>query len=140
MLQELFEKCLQEVDGNKTRASIRFLVAAKKAKPDVTLSECMEVAGFTDPDEKKAANLAQSFRSTVFNPLRDHLAKVKFGVNDTTPIFGRGDGRTEENKKIRGQILGLLPAMTRSRVATQATSKDLSFVDDLLTTEEEPVA
>ena len=136
MLQELFEKCLAEVDGNKTRASIRFLVSAKKAKPDVTLAECMEVAGFTDPDEKKASNLAQSFRSTVFNPLRDHLAKLKFGINDTSPIFGRGDGRTEENKKIRGQILSMLPSMTRSRTAAQAKPKDFSFVDDLLTEEE----
>ena len=81
-LQEIFEKCVADVDGDKVRGTQRFLIAAKKEDPEVTVSTCMEIAGFTDEDEKRATNLAQSFRSNIFNPLRDHLAKAKFGVPD----------------------------------------------------------
>ena len=73
-LQEIFEKCVADVDGDKVRGTQRFLIAAKKEDPEVTVSTCMEIAGFTDEDEKRATNLAQSFRSNIFNPLRDHLA------------------------------------------------------------------
>lgn len=138
MLQELFEKCLGEVDGNKFRATIRFLVQAKKLDPNVSLVDCMEVAGFTDKDEKKSANLAQSFRTNVFNPLRDHLVKVKFGIADTAPVFGRtnkGEGRSEENKKIREQILAMLPSSPKTRTTNAPAEKDMSFIDDLIEAE-----
>lgn len=134
MLQEIFEKCVADVNGDKFRGTQRFLIAAKKSQPDVTITECMEVAGFTDPDEKKAINLAQSFRSNVFNPLRDHLAKVKFGVDDPEKIFGRtGVEKTKEEGNLRKEILDLLPLRTRAKGAGRvAKPKNMDYLNDLI--------
>jgi hypothetical protein len=116
--------------GHKTRGARRFLIAAKKAKPDVTMQECMEIAGFTDPDEKKNTNLAQSFRSKIFNPIRDHVALVKFNVSDVEPIFGRtGIKRTKEQLELRKKILDWFPAITRERAARE---DKMDYIDDLI--------
>lgn len=130
-LQKMFERCLQEVGGNRTRAMQRFLIAAKKEKPDVTMQECMAITGHTSEDEKKAINLAQKFRTTVFNPIRDHIAKVKFNVADPNQIFGRsGDGkkRSKEQIALRRQILGQFPAMTK----TSAAGGSMDHIADLI--------
>lgn len=138
MLQEIFEKCIADVDGDKVRGTQRFLIAAKKSKPDVTVTECMEVAGFTDADEKKANNLAQSFRSNVFNPLRDHLAKIKFGVHDPEKIFGRtGVEKSKEDASLRKEILDLLPLRTRAKGAGRvAKPKSMDHLADLIEDDE----
>ena len=137
-LRELFNKCVADVPGNdetkKIRGAKRFLISAKKENPKVTMGECMEICGFSDADPKKAANLAQTFRTKVLNPLRDHLALVRFQIKDTNPIFGRtGVKRTDEQSKARKEILSYLPALTRNRVAVAAgADDDMSYLDDLI--------
>lgn len=130
-LQEMFERCLTEVGGNKTRAMQRFLIAAKKAKSDVTMQECMAITGHTSEDEKRAINLAQSFRTTVFNPIRDHIAKVKFNVADPSQIFGRsgnGQKRSKDQIALRRKILDQFPAMTKS----STTGGSMDHIADLI--------
>lgn len=128
-LQKMFERCLTEVGGNKTRAMQRFIIAAKKEKPDVTMQECMAITGHTSEDEKKAINLAQNFRTTVFNPIRDHVAKVRFQVADPNEIFGRtGKKRSKEQIELRRQILSQFPALTK----TAAGTGDMDHIADLM--------
>lgn len=128
-LQKMFERCLEEVGGNKTRAMQRFIIAAKKEKPDVTMQECMAITGHTSEDEKKAINLAQNFRTTVFNPIRDHVAKVRFNVQDPNTIFGRtGQKRSKDQIEIRRQILSQFPAMSKTTTATAS----MDHIADLL--------
>lgn len=133
-LQEIFNKCVADVNGDKLRGTQRFLIAAKKEVPTVTLAECMEVAGFTSDDEKKALNLAQNFRSNIFNPLRDHLAKIKFGVDNPEKIFGRtGVEKSKEDINLRQNILNLLPARTRAKGAGRtAVVKNMDHLADLV--------
>lgn len=133
-LQEIFDKCVADVNGDRTRGTQRFLIAAKKEIPTVTIEECMNVAGFTSNDEKKALNLAQSFRSNIFNPLRDHLAKVKFGVDNPEKIFGRtGVEKSKEDADLRKNILDLLPVRTRAKGAGRvATVKNMDHLADLV--------
>jgi len=135
MLQELFVKCVSETNGNKTRGAQRFLVAAKAAKPDVTIVECMEITGHTDKDSKKAVNFSQNFRNTIFNPTRDFIAAKKFNVMNTEEIFGRsGVARTPEQIELREKILAFLPSRTRSDAGTSGNSvtKMESYLGDLL--------
>lgn len=137
-LIQLFNTCCEETEGNKVRGAQRFLIRAKKVDPNVTLTECMDATGFSDPDEKKASNLAQTFRSKIFNPLRDHIAKVRFQISDVTPIFGRtGVDRTPEQKKIREEILSILPKITRGPSPQRG---DMSYLNDLIVEEEDAVA
>lgn len=133
MLQEIFDKCIADVNGDKVRGTQRFLIAAKKEDPKVTITECMDIAGFTSDDEKKAINLAQSFRTNIFNPLRDHIAKIKFGVNDPEKIFGRtGLERSKEDAELRTNILALLPVRTRAKSAGRvAVPKNMDHLIDL---------
>lgn len=132
-LNELFEKCVAEAGGDKTKGAKRFLISARRKDPTVTMDKCMEAAGFSDADPKKAANLAQTFRTRILNPLRNHLAKVKFQIEDTSPIFGRtGVKRTKEQTEIRKALLSYLPALTRTRVAAGAVDDDMSYLDDLI--------
>lgn len=133
-LQEIFDNCVADVNGDRTRGTQRFLIAAKKEIPTVTIAECMDVAGFTSDDEKKALNLAQSFRTNIFNPLRDHLAKIKFGVDNPEKIFGRtGVEKTKEDMDLRQNILNLLPARTRAKGAGRvATTKNMDHLADLV--------
>ena len=134
MLQEIFEKCVADVNGDKFRGTQRFLIAAKKEDPNVTIDECMKIAGFTDEDEKKASNLAQSFRTNIFNPLRDHLAKIKFGVDNPDKIFGRtGVEKSKEEANLRKEILNLLPSKTRAKGAGRvAQPKNMDHLADLI--------
>lgn len=132
-LNELFAQCVADVAGDKTRGAKRFLISAKKQDPNVTMTDCMKVCGFSDEDPKKASNLAQTFRTRILNPLRDHLAKVKFDIDDTSNIFGRtGVKRTDEQSKIRKELLAYLPALTRTRVAAGGVDDDMSYIDDLI--------
>lgn len=133
-LKELFETCVADVAGDKTRGAKRFLISAKKQDPSVTMTDCMKACGFSDEDPKKASNLAQTFRTRILNPLRDHLAKVKFNIDDTSNIFGRtGVKRTDEQAKIRKELLAYLPSLTRTRVAAGGMNDDMSYLDDLIT-------
>lgn len=135
MLQEIFEKCIADVNGDKIRGTQRFLVAAKKENPKVTIEDCMDIAGFTSDDEKKATNLAQSFRTNIFNPLRDHIAKIKFGVDKPEKIFGRtGEEKTKEDVELRSSILALLPVRTRAKGAGRVAAgpKNMDHLADLV--------
>lgn len=137
-LTELFEKCVADAGNDKTRGAKRFLISARKQDPNVTMDQCMEACGFSNEDPKKAANLAQTFRSKILNPLRDHLAKVKFQIEDTNPIFGRtGVKRTDEQLKIRKALLAYLPTLTRTRVTAGGVDEDMSYLDDLITDEDQ---
>ena len=136
-LKELFETCVADA-GDKTRGTKIFLISARKKDPNVTMDQCMKAAGFSSEDPKKAANLAQTFRSKILNPLRDHLAKVKFQIEDTSPIFGRtGVQRTEEQLKIRKAVLAYLPALTRTQVASTGPDSDMSYLDYLIANEDQ---
>lgn len=131
-LQEIFQTCLTEVDNDKKRAAHRFIVKAKREFQDVTTQDCMKVLGMYSEDESRMKAYEQTFRLTIFNPVRDKIAKVSFNA-DPEQIFGRTvKAMTDEQKtarlKTRKSVLSQLPTASRAK-----SGKDLDYIDDLLT-------
>lgn len=156
MLKELFEKCRTEV-AKETGALQRFVIAAKKENPDVTMNEVKEIAGFTfsedqlegefeDEEEKakallnKQSNLNQKWRNSVIAPLQEFLVKQvsenpdKFELEDvptgltTEQVFGKK--ATEEGKKIKDTLnKKYFPRTTRTRAEAVT---DFTHLDDLV--------
>lgn len=124
-MQELFNKCLADTNQNKVRAARRFLVSAKKENPKITMKECMAICGYTHEDPKKAASLAQTFRSAIVNPTREHLAKIKYQMEDGSMLFKRGIQLSEADKQKKKEIESMLPSRNRK-------SDDMSYLKDIV--------
>lgn len=135
-LQELFNNCVQEL--GKRDGTMRFLLAAKKNNPKVTMQECMAIAGYKsskegEEAEKENNNLAQSFRMNILNPLRNYLTEKKFNISkeEIDELWGQSseEERSEEQQKRRETILEMLPVRSRT---SKPRSKDMSFLSDLI--------
>lgn len=107
-LQELFELCTAENNGNKLRAAQQFIVRARQEIPNVKMSECMTVAGFNKETE-------QNFRNSVVIPTRDRIAKIKFNLDKAAVkrLFGRTE-LTEQESAQKTEIASLLPLRSRT--------------------------
>lgn len=130
-LQELFVQCVAECNNNKTNGTKKFLVLAKKQLPEVKMSECMEIAGFTSDNEKDSINLAQKFRMNILNPTRNYITKKMFNLTDSAieELWGRSEKeKTEEQRAMQEAVKAKLPA--RTRATTSAST--MSFLDDII--------
>ena len=127
-LQELFQACLTENNGNNVRAAQQFIVKAKKENPDVKMNDCMITAGFNEKTK-------QNFRNNVVIPVRNRIAKIKFNLSEDTiqRLFGRSqEDLTDEEKNTKKNIQELLPGRTRTTAA-----KNMDHIDSLLAVVEE---
>lgn len=132
-LQELFEQCVESL--GKTDGTMKFLLEAKKANPEVKMGECMQIAGFKsektgEEGEKENVNLAQKFRSHILKPVRTHITKAKFKLSsdEAEALWARSeDDKSEEQIAQQAAVLALLPARSRT---TTPRSKDLAFLND----------
>jgi len=130
-LQELFEQCVAECNGNKIDGTKKFLIVAKKTVPDIKMNDCMEIAGFTSKNEKESINLAQKFRMNILNPTRNYITKKLFSMTDSEieNLWGRTEQeKTEDQRAKQEAVKAKLPARTRT-----TSSKTMSFLDDLIT-------
>lgn len=135
-LQELFNNCVAELGQND--GTMRFLLAAKKSNPKVTMQECMAIAGYKsqkdgEEGERENNNLAQNFRMNILNPLRNYLTATKFKItqSEINELWGKGseEDRSEDQIAKREAIMAMLPLRSRT---TKARQKDMSFLSDFL--------
>ncbi len=121
-LQELFDECVKDNNGDRIKGTQQFIVRAKKVKPEVKMSECIKIAGFDNKKDEAA------FRNNVVIPTRNRIGLVKFQLNaeEIKSLFGRTE-LTDEQKEQKKQILSLLPA--RSRVTS---TKAMDHIDNFI--------
>jgi hypothetical protein len=100
-LQELFNQCLENNNGDKTKAAQQFIIKAKKENPSVKMNECMAIAGYDKKNE-------QNFRNNIVIPVRNRIANIKFNIDSNTikKIFGRSQKElTDEEKNTKKRSL-----------------------------------
>jgi hypothetical protein len=122
-LQELFEQCLENNNGDKTKAAQQFIIKAKKENPSVKMSECMAIAGYDKKTE-------QNFRNNIVIPVRNRIANIKFNVSEDSikRLFGRSqEALTDEEKNTKKSIQDLLPARSRA-----SSTKKMDHIDELI--------
>lgn len=122
-LQELFNQCLENNNGDKIKAAQQFIIKAKKENPSVKMNECMTIAGYDKKTE-------QNFRNNVIIPVRNRIANIKFNVSvdNIKRLFGRSqEALTDEEKNTKKRIQDFLP--TRSRISS---IKKMDHIDQLI--------
>lgn len=122
-LQELFDQCLENNNGDKIKAAQQFIVKAKREDPSVKMTECMAIAGYDKKTE-------QNFRNNIIIPVRDRIANIKFnvGAEQIKKLFGRSQAAlTDEEKNTKKSIQDFLPA--RSRISS---IKKMDHIDQLI--------
>jgi hypothetical protein len=123
-LQELFNQCLENNNGDKIKAAQQFIVKAKKENPSVKMNDCMAAAGYTKETE-------QNFRNSVLIPVRNRIGLIRFNLqeNDMKKIFGRVKeaNLTEDEVNKKKAILSSLPVRSRT-----TKPKEMNHIDELI--------
>lgn len=123
-LQNLFDQCVQNNNGDKVKAARQFIIKAKKEDPSVKMNDCMIAAGYDKKTE-------QNFRNNVVIPTRNRIGIIKFNLsaNDMKKLFGRvkDANLTEDEVNKKKEILNMLPA--RSRVTAQ---EEMNYLDEII--------
>lgn len=126
---EIFENCLNKLNGDERAAKMRFVIACKRNNPDVTMLDVRKYLGYYSSDEKKDAVESQKFRQQVLFPVRNFLTKSVLGIPDNEVAhFWARENKTESVLEQRKKINEQLPRVTRVREPKLAMINDLSDI------------
>lgn len=128
---EIFENCLEKLNGDERAAKMRFIIACKRNNPDVTMLDVRKYLGYYSDDKKKDAVESQKFRQDLLFPVRNYLTKTTLGITDAEVAqFWARENKDEKVLENRKKINDQLPRLTRTHKPRVDLVVDLSDILD----------
>lgn len=129
-LTEIYRNCQAMAELSTHEQEVAFLVRAKKENPNVTLDECMQVAGYKSGDQKEQNNLKQKFRNNVLLPLKIYLGKKLFNLtHEQSESIWTHKPLVDNHEEIKAAINSKLPSSKRTSAPKE---KNFAFLNDLI--------